>query len=145
MHSSLAYKHQSTALYQTRLDCGPCCLQASSPPCVANTFGMWVLVFVHASVSSTVFQIRFAKRSVNTWRGDSKSHDFVDTTSFLVCSRHWHTVFHWMFSHEASHRRWTQIQFHTCLARFIFLVSDAFPDVPPVCAHAFVSALFKHV
>ena len=41
---------------QTRLDCGSCCLRASSSPCVLNTFGMWILVCVHASVSCTVFK-----------------------------------------------------------------------------------------
>ena len=40
---------------QTRLDCGSCCLQASSPRCVSNTFEVWILVCVHASVSCTVF------------------------------------------------------------------------------------------
>ena len=34
---------------QTRLDCGLCCLQASSPPCVANTFGMWILLRIRIS------------------------------------------------------------------------------------------------
>ena len=34
---------------QTRLDCGPCCFQASSPPCVANTFGMWILLRIRIS------------------------------------------------------------------------------------------------
>ena len=64
----LAYKHQSTALCQTRLDCGPCCLQASSPPCVSNTFGMWILVCVHASVSRTVFQTRLDHGSVSGYK-----------------------------------------------------------------------------
>ena len=36
----------------------PCCLQASAPPYVSSTFGMWILVRVQASVSSTVFQTR---------------------------------------------------------------------------------------
>ena len=94
---------------------------------------MWILVCGHSSVSITVFHTRFVKRSAQTWCGDSKSHDFVDTTSFFVCSRHWHSLSIDVF-HEASHRRWTQIQFLSCLARFIFLASDGFCNVHPVCA-----------
>ena len=53
---------------QTRLDCGPCCLQASYPPCVTNTFGMWIFVCVHASVSSTVFQTLVDYGSVSGYK-----------------------------------------------------------------------------
>ena len=41
---------------QTRLDCGLCCLQASYPPCVTNTFGMWIFVCVHVSVPALCFK-----------------------------------------------------------------------------------------
>ena len=44
---------------------GPCCLQASSPPCVSNTFGMWIFVCVHAPVSSILFQTRLDFGSVS--------------------------------------------------------------------------------
>ena len=56
----LAYKHQSTACVQTRLDCGSLLYTSISfhpvfqMPCVSNTFELWILVCVHASVSSLV-------------------------------------------------------------------------------------------
>ena len=56
----LAYKHQSTACVQTRLDYGSLLSSSISfhpvfqKPCVSNTFELWILVCVHASVSSLV-------------------------------------------------------------------------------------------
>ena len=76
----LAYKHQSTARVQTRLDCGSLlytsisfhhvfqtCLDCGSllrtrisiQLCVKNAFGLWFRVCVQASVYSPVFQTRF--------------------------------------------------------------------------------------
>ena len=43
---------------QTRLECGPCCLQASSPPCVSNTVGLWFRVWVQAFTSCFLGQTR---------------------------------------------------------------------------------------
>ena len=54
----LMYKHQSTALVQTRLDRGSLLFTSIVSTCVSNTFGMWILVCVHASVSNTAFQTR---------------------------------------------------------------------------------------
>ena len=52
----LAYKHQSIARVQTRLDCGSLLLQTSFPPCVSNMSRLWTLVRASASVSSSVFE-----------------------------------------------------------------------------------------
>ena len=55
----LVYKHQSTALVQTRLDCGSLLYTSISlQPCVSNTFELRFLVCVHASVNSPLFQTR---------------------------------------------------------------------------------------
>ena len=56
----LAYKHQPTVCVQTRLDYGSLLNTSISfhpvfqKPCVSNTFELWILVCVHASVSSLV-------------------------------------------------------------------------------------------
>ena len=53
---------------RTCLDYGSCCLQASFPPCFSNTFGRWILVDVHASVSCTVFHARWVIDSVSGYK-----------------------------------------------------------------------------
>ena len=49
---------------QTRLDCG----SLLHTRIVSNTFGWWILVYVHASVSSTVFQTRLDYGSVSVYK-----------------------------------------------------------------------------
>ena len=49
---------------QTRLDCGSLLYTSI----VSNAFGLWILVYVHASVSSPVFQTRLDKGSVSVYK-----------------------------------------------------------------------------
>ena len=62
----LAYKHQSTALYvQTR---GSLLFSSIGLlPCVSEPFELWILVCVHASVSSLVFQTRLICGSLSVY------------------------------------------------------------------------------
>ena len=71
--SLFVYKHQSPALCFKHVWIVVSCLSTSISlqPCVSNTFGLWFLVWVQASVSGPVFQTRLDCSSMSVYMHQS--------------------------------------------------------------------------